>query len=120
MTREAFVALCESLPGAVCDQPFEGDFMTTVARHGCTRKWFAVLIEREGQSFANLKCEPVKGQLLRQAFTGIVPGYHMNKEHWISVYLASDVPEGLIAELVKDSYLLTKSKGHNQHRPKRI
>lgn len=36
--------------------------------------------------------------------TGIKPGWHMNKKHWISVYFNQDVPDKEIKELVKKSY----------------
>ena len=110
MTREAFLRLCAELPGAILDQPFEGDFVTTVARHLGNRRWFAVLMEREDGPFVNLKCEPIKRAFLRGAYRGITPGWHMNKEHWISVSLSADVPDGLLRLLAEDSHRLTAPK----------
>lgn len=110
MTREEFLAFCESLEGASTDRPFQGDFQTTVARHERNRKWFAILMRGETGSYANLKCEPVSAGLLRGMFTGIRPAFHMNKDHWISVDLASDVPDELIRRLTGDSHRLTAPK----------
>lgn len=56
--------------------------------------------------FINLKAEPEKSMDLRERFEGILPGYHMNKKRWNSVYLNSDVPELLIYEMIDDSYQL--------------
>lgn len=54
--------------------------------------------------FCNLKCRPEQTENLRDEYEGIKPGYHMNKKHWIRVYLNSDVPDQTIKELVKQSY----------------
>jgi predicted DNA-binding protein (MmcQ/YjbR family) len=43
---------------------------------------------------------------LRQ-FDGILPAYHMNKEHWISVIL-DKVDDGQIMALIEDSFYLTQ------------
>ena len=33
----------------------------------------------------NLKCDPEKSIELREKYSGIVSGYHMNKKHWNTV-----------------------------------
>ncbi|WP_179205283.1 MmcQ/YjbR family DNA-binding protein, partial [Mycetocola reblochoni] len=40
----------------------------------------------------------------RRAHGGIVPGWHMNKRHWNTVFLDSDVPDELILALVEISH----------------
>ena len=58
----------------------------------------------------NLKCDPEKAVELREQFNGIKPGYHMNKNHWNSVYLNEDVQDEMIYQLIDDSYnLIVKS-----------
>jgi predicted DNA-binding protein (MmcQ/YjbR family) len=52
----------------------------------------------------NLKCDPDRSNELREIYTGINPGYHMNKHHWNTVSMAEDVPENLIYELIDHSY----------------
>jgi predicted DNA-binding protein (MmcQ/YjbR family) len=37
-------------------------------------------------------------------YSGITPGWHMNKKYWISVYFNQDVPGNKIKELIKQSY----------------
>ncbi len=54
----------------------------------------------------NLKCDPEKAVELRERYRGISPGYHMNKKHWNTVKVDSDVPEKLLLELIDHSYLL--------------
>lgn len=52
----------------------------------------------------NLKCDPERAIELREEYDGvIIPGYHMNKEHWNTV-LIEQLPENMIKGLVDDSY----------------
>lgn len=110
MTGQDFLAFCASLEGALVDRPFAGDFETTVARHTRGRKWFAILMNRDGREFVNLKCPLGQAGLLLGMFQGIRPAWHMNKEHWVSVYLDSDVPDTVVFRLVQDSHRLTAPK----------
>lgn len=112
MKKGDYIAFCQILADAVIDQPFARErskmvSATYIARHGKNRKWFAAIMEREGKPFVNLKCDPTRADVLRSAFAGIRPAYHMNKDHWISVYLQSDVPDELIYQLTRDSHRLT-------------
>ena len=40
---------------------------------------------------------------------GIMPAYHMNKMHWISVLLDGTVPENMVFDLIDRSFLATAS-----------
>lgn len=110
MTSDEFLDFCRSIPGASVDQPFDGDFETFVARHTLSRKWFALLMLHEGKYIVNLKCDPQEADLLRKLFQGVIPAYHMNKTHWNTVILDSDLPEEEIKRMVMNSFELTKSK----------
>jgi predicted DNA-binding protein (MmcQ/YjbR family) len=54
----------------------------------------------------NLKCDPEKAIALREEFSEVIPGYHMNKTHWNTISLTGAVPEKLIKEWISDSYWL--------------
>jgi len=54
----------------------------------------------------NLKCDPEKAIALREEFSEVIPGYHMNKTHWNTIDLTGTVPEKRIREWIKDSYWL--------------
>lgn len=54
----------------------------------------------------NLKCNPEKAIELREQFTGIIPGYHMNKKHWNTVLINDDVTDKHLFELIHQSYQL--------------
>ena len=64
------------------------------------------LTDIDNFTFINLKCNPEKAIELREQFMGIMPGYHMSKKHWNSVYLEADVNDKLLVELIDNSYLL--------------
>ena len=108
------------LPGAVADHPFEEDFITTVLRHGDSRKWFALLMRVPGGKIGkseipfvdllNLKCAPEDGIIARELFDGILPAYHMNKTHWITVVLDGSVPTAFCERMIAKSYMLTRRK----------
>ena len=88
-------------------------------RYESSRKWFALMmrvpyaclgIRREGLAdVINTKCSP----LLMGAYRvqpGILPAYHMNKEHWLSILLDGTAEDGLIRELLEISWELTKPR----------
>jgi predicted DNA-binding protein (MmcQ/YjbR family) len=89
-------------PEAVVDFPF--DPVTLVLKVG--GKMFALVILEEQPLRMNLKCDPVKAQALRDCFDAILPGYHMNKRHWITLVLDGSIPEDLVFSLIDDSYEL--------------
>ncbi len=58
----------------------------------------------------NLKCDPDYAVELREQYTGIIPGWHMNKKHWNTVYLDEDVKDKIIRELIDHSYDMVLAK----------
>lgn len=109
MTREDYLEYCKGLTGAYLDAPFDdGDIIA--AKHGDTKKWFALIMRVGGKEAVNLKCEPAESDLLRTAYEGVTPAYHMNKTHWNTVYLQSDVPDEEIMNMTDRSFLLTAKK----------
>jgi predicted DNA-binding protein (MmcQ/YjbR family) len=44
--------------------------------------------------------------MLRDLFTAVRPGYHMNKRHWNTVILDGSIPRGEIERMVDNSYAL--------------
>ena len=90
-----------------------------VFRHEDNKKWFALLADVSGdkvglpdQEFVemiNLKIDDLflRDMLIREP--GIMPAYHMNKLHWITVLLDGSVREQQVLELIDMSYLATAS-----------
>ncbi len=100
-----------SKPEAWLDYPFGPDVV--VPKIG--KKMFATLGEEtepgeDGNPLAvariNLKCDPQEALILRDIFTAVIPGYHMNKTHWNTVILNGSVPQGEIERMIDNSYAL--------------
>ena len=71
-------------------------------------KMFA-LFDIDNFSGVNLKCDPDRVIELKESHSGIIPAYHMNKKHWITVTINQDVSKELILELIDHSYNLIYS-----------
>ena len=99
MDVEFFREYCLSKKGATEGFPF--DETTIVFKVG--NKMFA-LSNIVNFEFVNLKCDPEQSIELRETFQGIKPGWHMNKKHWNTVNVGSDVPQKLFLELIDHSY----------------
>lgn len=110
MTKEDYLDFCRNIGGACADRPFDEDFDTWVVRHENTRKWFGLIMLHEGHDVVNLKCDPMESDFLRSVYSGVIPAYHMNKTHWNTVYLDSDVPEEEIKRMTLNSFALTDKK----------
>ncbi|MDR2751336.1 MAG: MmcQ/YjbR family DNA-binding protein [Clostridiales bacterium] len=113
ITRQEIIDYCLTFPAAYEDYPFDempGEDSTTVMRHRTNKKSFALIMNHNGKLHLNLKCDPLEADFLRQAFKGVMPGWHMNKEHWNSVVLGMDVPEDEIKRQIENSYDLIKPK----------
>lgn len=108
-TRQEAIDACLVLPDAYEDYPFD-DANWTVMRHRTNRKIFAAIFEREGRIWMNLKAEPSWGDFWKSVYPAVVPAYHMNKLHWISVILDGSMTDGEILSLIDDSYRLTAPK----------
>lgn len=105
-TREDVIRACMGFADAFEDYPFD-DPGWTAMRHISNRKTFAFICERLGNIWINLKCEPLKGDFLKDAYPSVLPAYHMNKTHWISVVLDGSMTEDEVMAIIEDSYLLT-------------
>ena len=68
-------------------------------------KMFA-LTDLEGPFSINLKCDPIKAIDLREEFTAVMPGYHMNKRHWNTVVIDGSIGDDMIYQWIDDSYHL--------------
>jgi predicted DNA-binding protein (MmcQ/YjbR family) len=57
----------------------------------------------------NVKCEPQKAIELREKYSCVEPGFHMNKTHWNTIKCDGSVSSKLILSWVDDSYDLVVS-----------
>ncbi|HET8829871.1 MAG TPA: MmcQ/YjbR family DNA-binding protein [Pelobium sp.] len=101
MNIESLREYCIGKPGVTESFPFGED--TLVFKVG--EKVFLLTSLAKLESF-NAKCDPEKAVLLREQYSEIISGYHMNKKHWNTVYYNQSVPESLLKELIDHSYQL--------------
>ncbi|HEV8082546.1 MAG TPA: MmcQ/YjbR family DNA-binding protein [Chitinophagaceae bacterium] len=58
----------------------------------------------------NVKCEPNYAEELREKYSSIIPGYHMNKKHWNTIVVDGSLSVSQLKEFIKDSYSLVAKK----------
>lgn len=58
----------------------------------------------------NIKCDPELAVELRDKYPSVQPGYHMNKNHWNTVFIDGSITDKLIKEWIDHSYWLVVSK----------
>ena len=102
--------------GAVAEYPWAKFPDFAVFRHTGKRKWFCLYMPVPSEKLdrgedgltgiVNVKCRPEHIGAWR-ATAGILPAYHMNKEHWLSIVLAQTPAEN-VWRLIDDSFVLTR------------
>lgn len=100
MTKERVMEIFQSFKGSELTFPF--DEVTEVYKVG--GKMFGLIGKQDGTLRINLKGIPENNYTLRSMFPAIIPGYHMNKEHWNSVLMDGSLEEELIIRLISESY----------------
>jgi predicted DNA-binding protein (MmcQ/YjbR family) len=113
-TLQTFAAECaEGLPRTELEHPFGPDW--EVFKVG--GKVFMLMTEVPGRPVVILKADPGEAHALREQYSQITPGYHMNKKHWITLEGGAGVDQRLVRELVTDSYLLVVAHLPKAERP---
>lgn len=67
-------------------------------------KMFALSGLEHKPSTVNLKCDPERAIELRDEYSEIIEGFHMNKVHWNTVKIEGNLPNNLLKELIDHSY----------------
>lgn len=102
MDSKALLAYCLGRPGALEDYPFGPEVIVIKV----FSKMFALFSRRNNQENVAVKCDPDFAELLHLQYTGVTPGYHLNKRHWNTVLLDGSVPEEEIRQMIDHSYAL--------------
>jgi len=100
MNIEEFRDHCLSKKGVTEETPFGPETIV----YKVIGKMFAATGTDRIPATANLKCDPEKAIQLRNEYKSILPGYHMNKKHWNTVILESELDDRFIKELIDHSY----------------
>lgn len=117
LTREDIFKHVKENYGTLPDYPFKKFPNYAVLRHGSNGKWYGLVMnvrpEKVGLNgngeidILNLKLPSELNDILRNG-SSILPGYHMDKEHWISLVLERMDPEGEIYQFIEQSFHLTE------------
>lgn len=75
-----------------------------------TRGRIFALVNLEGDLTVNLKCDPGLAIELRERYSSVTPGYHMNKKHWNTVCIDGSVPDKEVLSWIDHSYDLVLNK----------
>jgi len=106
LTLEQLDAYFLSKTGAEASYPFgEGTRVYKVLG-----KMFGLIGEDADPLRVNLKCDPDDALALRRQYEAVTPGYHMNKQHWNSLYMDGSLPVSLVHELIDHSYALVVAR----------
>ncbi len=105
MNPEEFHAFCAAKPGVEASFPFN----ETTLVFKVMGKMFALGPLDANPFRINLKCDPERAVELREEYPTILPGYHMNKQHWITLVLDGSLPNALVIDLINHSYELIVS-----------
>ena len=96
---------CISKKGSMETFPFGDDTLVFKVKE----KIFA-LVNLDGDLSINLKCDPVLAIDLRERYSSVIPGYHMNKKHWNTIFLDGSIPDKEIFVWIDHSFDLITGK----------
>jgi predicted DNA-binding protein (MmcQ/YjbR family) len=112
MNIENLREYCLSKPGVEETLPFGPDTLV----YKVTGKVFLLTsLDEERLSF-NVKCDPDRAIELREQYTCVQPGYHMNKKHWNTIIVDGSVPLKLLKEWIDHSYDLVENRAPRKTR----
>ncbi len=97
---------CLQKPGVTEELPFGPETLVFKVMG----KVFALLPLDEPVLSMNLKCDPELAHELREHYSGVRPGYHMNKTHWNTVVADGSFAEQQLLAWIDHSYNLVANK----------
>ena len=101
MHLEEFRNYCLDKPGVTEGFPFDDNALVFKVMG----KIFTITDVGNFESI-NLKCDPEEAIELRERYSCVIPGYHMNKKHWNTILMDNSIPDQLIIEWIDNSYNL--------------
>ncbi|CAM5316813.1 DNA-binding protein OS=Streptomyces antimycoticus OX=68175 GN=SANT12839_079110 PE=4 SV=1 [Streptomyces antimycoticus] len=114
MKPDDVTAHCLALPGAAEDFPF-GDSPAVYRVGG---KIFALLSEGAVPPRVSLKLPPDEVLAMHaQRPDTVLPGYHLNKRHWVTVLLSGGLEAEEVRELLGQSYEIVVASLPRRLRP---
>jgi predicted DNA-binding protein (MmcQ/YjbR family) len=105
MNIEILREYCISKPDVSEGFPFGEDTLVFKVKG----KIFA-LVNLAADLSVNLKCDPALAIELREKYSSVTPGYHMNKTHWNTIVLDGSIADKEIYYWIDHSYNLISGK----------
>ncbi|MGB0524165.1 MAG: MmcQ/YjbR family DNA-binding protein [Flammeovirgaceae bacterium] len=105
MHIEEYRDYCLSFAGVTEEMPFDDNTLVFKV----LGKMFALTGINTFESI-NVKCDPEKAIELREKYTCVIPGYHMNKKHWNTIIMDGEMPDEEVRAWIQHSYELVVSK----------
>lgn len=109
MTQAELNKLLLEYPGAWLDYPFGEEAAVYKVGEGKAAKMFAIIAEGSKPVRISLKCDPQLALVLREKYESVLPGYHLNKNHWNTIICTGQVPDDELKDLIRLSYDLVTS-----------
>ncbi len=106
MDKKSIEEYLSAFRGAESSYPFGPEALV----YKVLGKMFALVSQEEEPARVTLKCIPEDGALLVSQFESIIPGYHMNKKHWITISLTTELPKEMLMDLMDTSYNIIVAK----------
>ena len=99
MDIEFFREFCLKKKGVTEELPFDNNTLCFKVMG----KIFAIT-DIDGFESINLKCHPEEAIKLREKYDSVLPGYHMNKKHWNTIVVNSDMDDKTLLHWINHSY----------------
>ena len=107
LTREDVLNYGLSFPGTYKEAPFH-DQNWQLVRVTDNKKAFLWTYERDGYLNLNVKVDPEWRDFFRNAYESVIPGYHLNKEHWNTIIIDGTIPDSEIKKMIEESYRIIR------------
>ena len=124
MTKEAIYQYVKEQYGTTPEHLWKRDPKSAVLRHK-NGKWYAVIMTIEKSKLGlegkdpvdimDVKCDPDMTNMIIQTH-GFLPGYHMNKQYWITILLDGSVSKAKILDFLDMSYDLIDGAGRKENK----
>jgi predicted DNA-binding protein (MmcQ/YjbR family) len=109
MNRAELLAYLLAKPDTTAEYPFGPGAQVFKVRG----KMFAIVGDDEPLQ-VSLKADPSEVPLLREKYTAVQPGYHLNKKHWNTVTLDGSIPTAELHYMIDMSFRLVVRQNLNK------
>jgi predicted DNA-binding protein (MmcQ/YjbR family) len=106
MTHKDFNDFMLSLPKVWLDYPFGEEAAVYKFGDKPDGKIAAIVAEGSKPLRVSLKCDPKLAELLREKYESVLPGYHLNKNHWNTIICSGQLTDDEVFDLARLSYQL--------------